>query len=320
MKSSARGSESQHEEEGEAEKGEGRTEALAGTSTTCATSALPTACSRRPLLLELGDARLGVEGVDLGAPAVDDVDDAVDRDGRLGDVGRDDNLAHAAGRRAEHGRLLLRGEVGVEREDEERRELRSGNGRTDRLDGSRDLEDAGHEDEDVAANVARHVEAVCDGRADEAKVDLVGAHGELEGLESANVVGADTAVDEAGAHAVELGLGRLARRLARGLVRVARQEGRQVLLEVKVLDRVREAACARRQSGHVLGRVLLDVARGARGRGRGRVDAPGDLDGGRAVKVVGELLLVDRGRHLEVREGSGRTRGGERRTRGDARG
>ena len=245
---------SQHDARGRTRGGkeEGRTEALAGTSATCATSPLPTAGARRPLLLELGDARLGVKGVDLGAPAVDDVDDAVDRDGRLGNVGRDDDLAHAARRRAEDGRLLLRGEVGVEREDEERRELRPGDGRSDRLDGARDLEHARHEDEDVAADVARHVEAVCDGRADEAKVDLVGAHGELEGLESAHVVAADAAVDEAGAHAVELGLGRLTRRLARRLVGVRREERRQVLLEVEVLDRVREPAGAQRGSGGVL--------------------------------------------------------------------
>ena len=84
---------------------------------TSTTPPLPRRRLRSPRLNELDDSRLRIEGILLDAPAIDDVHDAVNRDGRLGDVGRDDTLAEAGLDGAEDGGLLLRGEVGVEGED-----------------------------------------------------------------------------------------------------------------------------------------------------------------------------------------------------------
>lgn len=47
--------------------------------------------------------------------AVDDADDVRNRDTRLGDVGRDDDLAHAWRRGVEDGLLPFRGDAAAER-------------------------------------------------------------------------------------------------------------------------------------------------------------------------------------------------------------
>ena len=55
----------------------------------------------------------------LDEARVDDVVDAVDGDARLGDVGGDDDLARARGRRVKDARLHLGGKGGVDGEDDE---------------------------------------------------------------------------------------------------------------------------------------------------------------------------------------------------------
>ena len=67
-------------------------------------------------LLEGREAPVGVVAVLLDARAVEDVDDVVDRDGRLGDVGRDDHLPHPARRPVKDAQLIRRGERRVQRE------------------------------------------------------------------------------------------------------------------------------------------------------------------------------------------------------------
>jgi hypothetical protein len=78
--------------------------------------------------------------------------------------------------------------------------------------------------------------------ADQAKVDLLGARGDLERLQSPHVRLGHTARDERAAHAIELRLRRLAGWLSARPIGILREQGRQVRLEVKVLNGVREAA------------------------------------------------------------------------------
>lgn len=89
-----------------------------GASTTCAPATLPAARSAGPAFDEPRDARLGIESVLLHASAVDHVDDAVDGNRRLGNIGSHDDLALAGRRRAEDTRLLLRRQIRVQRQDE----------------------------------------------------------------------------------------------------------------------------------------------------------------------------------------------------------
>lgn len=58
-----------------------------------------------------------MEALLLGQPAVDDEPDARDRDRRLGDVGREDDLALVRGCGHERFRLFGGGQLGVQRCD-----------------------------------------------------------------------------------------------------------------------------------------------------------------------------------------------------------
>ena len=57
------------------------------------------------------------EELHLGLAGVDHEDDVVDRDGGLGDVGRQDDLGHAVRDVAKHLPLVLPWQLGVERDD-----------------------------------------------------------------------------------------------------------------------------------------------------------------------------------------------------------
>lgn len=133
-----------------------------GASTTCATATLPAARSAGPAFDEPRDAGLGVESVLLYASAVDHVNDAVDGDRRLGNVGSHDNLALAGRRRAEDARLLLRRQVCVQRQNEQGGECVRRDCCANRFDGLLDLEDTGRENQNVATGVCRSLQAVGD--------------------------------------------------------------------------------------------------------------------------------------------------------------
>lgn len=131
-----------------------------GASTTCSTATLPAARSACPAFDEPCDTRLGVESVLLHASAVDNVDDAVDGDRGLGNVGGHDNLALAGRRRAEDARLILRRQIRVERQDEQGGQGVGRDCRANRFDGLLDLEDTGRENQNVATGVSRRLQAV----------------------------------------------------------------------------------------------------------------------------------------------------------------
>ena len=78
--------------------------------------------------------------------------------------------------------------------------------------------------------------------ADKTKVDLLGPRGDLERLQSPHVRLGHTARDKGAAHAIELRLRCFARWLSARPVGIFREQGRQVRLEVKVLNGVCEAA------------------------------------------------------------------------------
>lgn len=78
--------------------------------------------------------------------------------------------------------------------------------------------------------------------ADKTKVDLLGSGGHLERLQSPHVRFGHSARDKRIAHAIELRLRRLAGWLSARPVGILCEQGRQVRLEVKVLNGVRKAA------------------------------------------------------------------------------
>lgn len=109
-------------------------EAISRASSTGSTTPLFRRCTRRPLLLEFDDRRVGVERILLDSSAVDDGGDSIDGDGRFGDVCRDNNLHSTASatvqygtrtthlsitsfRRTKDGGLFLTREIRMERKD-----------------------------------------------------------------------------------------------------------------------------------------------------------------------------------------------------------
>lgn len=105
-------------------------EALSGPGTTSPAGALGCACLRDRADEQGLDSDPGVVDLLLREARVDDVDDAVDRERRLGDVGRDDDLASGGTTRrtrsgclVEDALLLLRRQRRVQRNGLERAEL-----------------------------------------------------------------------------------------------------------------------------------------------------------------------------------------------------
>ena len=96
---------------------------------------------------------VGVVARLLDGARVDDEADAVDGDRGLGDVGCDDALAHAVGRKVEDALLLVDGQRRVQRQHDP--PPRRGGVRAQRLDEPLDLLDARDEGEAVAALVRR---------------------------------------------------------------------------------------------------------------------------------------------------------------------
>mmetsp|Transcript_23801 Transcript_23801/g.78855 ORF Transcript_23801/g.78855 Transcript_23801/m.78855 type:complete len:364 (+) Transcript_23801:1181-2272(+) len=119
-----------------------------------AAPSLPRGRARHEDLLERRQTPVRVVAVLLDARAVDDVDDVVDGDGRLGDVRRHDDLPRALARALEDGRLLRRRQLGVQRED--RRPPLERRRRPELRHRLRDLREARHEDEDRALGVVLH--------------------------------------------------------------------------------------------------------------------------------------------------------------------
>ena len=98
------------------------------------------------------------EGTDI-TTWVDDVDDVVDGDRRLGDVGREHDLARAGRRRLEDLRLHVRRQVGVDRQHEQLGDARAEAARAlrERLERRLDLVLPREEDQDVARQRLRDV-------------------------------------------------------------------------------------------------------------------------------------------------------------------
>ena len=92
------------------------------------------------------------EELHLHLAAVDDVDDVVDGDGRLGNVGGEDDLGDALGGVVEGGALVLPRQLGVEGDDAVCRRAEDGMA-LQMLQTGKDLGPAGEEDEDGAGNV-----------------------------------------------------------------------------------------------------------------------------------------------------------------------
>ena len=91
------------------------------------------------------DAAIRVVARNTSEAAVDDATDAVDGEGSLGDVGRDDHFAFVV---ASNGGVLIVGrQLAVKRE---KNEAAGFVGVANGVDGLRDFKAAGHEDEDVA--------------------------------------------------------------------------------------------------------------------------------------------------------------------------
>lgn len=141
--------------------GESLTEALSGPRSPSSTPPLATCCSACPLLDQSGDTSLCIEGVLLDSTRVDDVHNAVDRDGCFRDVCRDDNLALSRRCRSEDKCLLGGCQIGVQWQDQERRCDGRRDRRADRSDTLGDLHDSADENEHVSTNVMRAIQAVC---------------------------------------------------------------------------------------------------------------------------------------------------------------
>mmetsp|Transcript_9688 Transcript_9688/g.36369 ORF Transcript_9688/g.36369 Transcript_9688/m.36369 type:complete len:264 (-) Transcript_9688:180-971(-) len=88
-----------------------------------ATSSLRAGCPRCPRRDQHGHLVDWVELILLHFATVDDEDDVLDGDARLGDVRADDHLASAGLRHLEHLRLLLGGQRGMQRQDPQTRRL-----------------------------------------------------------------------------------------------------------------------------------------------------------------------------------------------------
>lgn len=95
-----------------------QTEALARRRASCAAGALVERRLRRGHHGEHVHPRRPVELLDFGKACINDVDDAVNRDTRFSDVGREDDFACTARRGQKHAVLLIGRETRIEREEE----------------------------------------------------------------------------------------------------------------------------------------------------------------------------------------------------------
>lgn len=153
------------------------------------------------------DAARRVEVPPLCVPGVDDEAHAVDGDARLGDVGREDDLAGAARRRRPHGVLVVGGQARVQRQELHRQRAARRGGRAVRepLHRVLDLVAPGEEEEQVARRLAgvprpRRLDGggdvVTHGRGSVRDLDGVGAPLDREHLRDGRV-GAKGGVKEA---------------------------------------------------------------------------------------------------------------------------